>query len=276
MGTPWNREALYKEVWAEPLTSLGKRYGVSGNAIAKVCKKLKIPVPGRGYWAKKANGYSVRQVVLLSLKNAPVLWQPTPTPIPEKTPMDPDFELIEKRLINGEFSPSSLDPKVRPLIEAARKSMHSRRKSYTGGNNFCFRSEAFDLRVSEACLDRAIDLIVAIMSVAGRIDASVQTKKPQNAWDKTVTVFAYGGGEAPFCIRERIRMVKIPQSPASNFGTSRKHEPTGVLAIEILGYTEKLKALWQDKPNRPVEAQIPEIIAGLIKVAILDRRREEE
>jgi hypothetical protein len=44
----WDRDSLYKEVWAVPLTTVAKRYGVSGNAIAKVCKKLRIPLPGRG------------------------------------------------------------------------------------------------------------------------------------------------------------------------------------------------------------------------------------
>jgi beta-xylosidase len=32
---------------------VAEEYGVSGAAIAKVCRKLEVPVPGRGYWAKK-------------------------------------------------------------------------------------------------------------------------------------------------------------------------------------------------------------------------------
>ena len=52
----FNREKLYDEVWAEPMLKVAPRYGVSDVALAKTCRKLKIPLPGRGYWAKLAAG----------------------------------------------------------------------------------------------------------------------------------------------------------------------------------------------------------------------------
>jgi hypothetical protein len=48
----YEREKLYKEIWAEPMTKVAKRYNVSDVAIKKNCKKLNIPVPGRGHWAR--------------------------------------------------------------------------------------------------------------------------------------------------------------------------------------------------------------------------------
>jgi hypothetical protein len=36
-----------------------KRYNLSDIGLAKVCKKLNIPRPGRGYWAKKGAGKPV-------------------------------------------------------------------------------------------------------------------------------------------------------------------------------------------------------------------------
>ena len=39
-----NREELYEQVWSEPVTKVALRYGVSHVAIAKVCRKLSIPV----------------------------------------------------------------------------------------------------------------------------------------------------------------------------------------------------------------------------------------
>jgi hypothetical protein len=35
---------------------LAKEYGISDVRIAKICKKLGVPVPGRGCWAKKDAG----------------------------------------------------------------------------------------------------------------------------------------------------------------------------------------------------------------------------
>ena len=52
----WNRDSLYEEVWATPMAKLAKQYGISDVGLAKVCRKLAIPVPGRGYWAKKEAG----------------------------------------------------------------------------------------------------------------------------------------------------------------------------------------------------------------------------
>lgn len=46
-------EELEKLVWEMPMTKLGEKFGVSGNAIKKRCKKYGIKTPGRGYWAKK-------------------------------------------------------------------------------------------------------------------------------------------------------------------------------------------------------------------------------
>lgn len=54
----YNREELYRKAWAIPMRKLAKEYGVSDVALAKTCRKLLVPVPGRGYWAKKAAGRS--------------------------------------------------------------------------------------------------------------------------------------------------------------------------------------------------------------------------
>jgi hypothetical protein len=44
------REELYKLVWSEPITVLAKEFGMSDVGLAKVCKKLNVPKPYRGYW----------------------------------------------------------------------------------------------------------------------------------------------------------------------------------------------------------------------------------
>jgi len=46
------REKLFEEVWVEPMTTVAKRYGVSSNYLARVCERLNVPRPGRGYWAR--------------------------------------------------------------------------------------------------------------------------------------------------------------------------------------------------------------------------------
>jgi hypothetical protein len=52
----YNREQIYEQIWSEPAQHVAKRYNVSDVALGKICRKLAIPRPGRGYWAKKAAG----------------------------------------------------------------------------------------------------------------------------------------------------------------------------------------------------------------------------
>jgi hypothetical protein len=54
----FTRRELYQRVWAEPLTVLARQMGVSANGIAKICNRLLIPCPPRGYWSKTGAGRS--------------------------------------------------------------------------------------------------------------------------------------------------------------------------------------------------------------------------
>lgn len=53
-----SREDLYILVWRMPTTQVAKLLGVSDVAVAKRCKKLNVPKPTRGYWAKVHSGLS--------------------------------------------------------------------------------------------------------------------------------------------------------------------------------------------------------------------------
>ncbi|MGF1632107.1 MAG: hypothetical protein ACFCUT_21745 [Kiloniellaceae bacterium] len=41
------------------MAKVAASYGISDVALKKICDKHRIPVPGRGYWAKKAAGKKV-------------------------------------------------------------------------------------------------------------------------------------------------------------------------------------------------------------------------
>jgi hypothetical protein len=58
------REALYAEVWAEPVTTVAQRYEMSDNALRKHCKRLGIPLPPVGYWTKIKAGQKVPKPAL--------------------------------------------------------------------------------------------------------------------------------------------------------------------------------------------------------------------
>jgi len=51
-----SREQLYEEVWAEPMTTVALKYNVSSSFLARICTRLNVPRPQRGYWAMYATG----------------------------------------------------------------------------------------------------------------------------------------------------------------------------------------------------------------------------
>lgn len=58
------REQLYEQVWTIPMTKLAEQYGVSDVALAKTCRRLRVPRPWRGYWAQVAAGAKVKRTPL--------------------------------------------------------------------------------------------------------------------------------------------------------------------------------------------------------------------
>src|ERR1700733_3246456 len=95
----WNRDELYEEVWSTPMRTLAKKYGISDVGLAKVCRKLAIPLPGLGYWAKKAAGQKLKQTPLPPLRAGIAPQKPAPRPEPPRPSSiatDPELAQIEQ------------------------------------------------------------------------------------------------------------------------------------------------------------------------------------
>ncbi len=64
MAHPTTRRELYDLVWSVPMRLLAQRYDISDVGLAKICKRMDIPVPSRGYWAKQQAGIKVSKLPL--------------------------------------------------------------------------------------------------------------------------------------------------------------------------------------------------------------------
>lgn len=62
--TEKEREKLYDELWTEPVAKVALKYEVSDATLRKHCKKLDIPLPDKGYWAKFKSGQKVAKTKL--------------------------------------------------------------------------------------------------------------------------------------------------------------------------------------------------------------------
>ena len=50
------RQSLYDLVWSKPMSDLAKDFNMSDVGLAKRCRAVDVPIPYRGYWARKAAG----------------------------------------------------------------------------------------------------------------------------------------------------------------------------------------------------------------------------
>jgi len=48
-NSKWDRQELYEKAWQFPLRKLATEYNISDVGLARVCHKLKIPLPGLGH-----------------------------------------------------------------------------------------------------------------------------------------------------------------------------------------------------------------------------------
>lgn len=64
MPHTFTRQALYEMAWSQPVQSLAKSLSLSDRGLAKICAAANIPVPTRGYWAKKHAGKRLDQIQL--------------------------------------------------------------------------------------------------------------------------------------------------------------------------------------------------------------------
>jgi hypothetical protein len=67
------------------MSRLATEFGISGNGLAKICDRLDIPYPPRGYWARKEAGQRVVNFRLPQRgEQTPIEVTITPTPSPPR------------------------------------------------------------------------------------------------------------------------------------------------------------------------------------------------
>ena len=65
------RQELYDMVWAKLMSSLANGFSITDFALAKRCRAVDVPIPYRGYWARKAAGQVPPQTSLSNTRTRP-------------------------------------------------------------------------------------------------------------------------------------------------------------------------------------------------------------
>lgn len=287
------REALYREVWAEPVTKVARRYGISDVGLQKICRRLEVPLPPRGYWARVSAGRTPRQAPLLPTKGPTVhILQKRPTP------RDPELEtriaaMVVEHVQYAESAPlhDSIDaclPVVRRMAEKLAKTRHRTDRGWLAVDG----ASSFSMEVSEATAPRALLVLDALLRTFQM--ASARLKGPVGPGYPAHFVM----DDEPFTLRIRERgrqpadMDLETAARLSTMGTERRaaaaaSQPTGALSLTVVPLNASAKAVtWRDKVDAPIQARLGEIAHGVKvlaqrlrverEVAAERRRREEE
>lgn len=79
------RLELYERVCGSPLSKIGPEFGISGTALAALCRQHQIPYPGSAYWTRKSLGLPVELSELCGAPDETLEITPrTPKPRPHK------------------------------------------------------------------------------------------------------------------------------------------------------------------------------------------------
>jgi hypothetical protein len=276
----WNREELYEEVWATPMQALAKKYGISDVGLAKVCRKLSIPLPGRGYWARKAARQDVEQSALPVQKERIVLRKPTPRPEP---PKHEDFgteaeieQLARIETTSGEvlLKRGSLS---HPLIVQARTVL--KRADPDSRKIVWSRESCLDVSVSRQSLDRALRIMAGIIAAIEEAGFSVSA----GVGERTETIATIHGQVISFGLSETVDRIEIAAPPKGGLletvltygGKPVTQEPSGRFSIEVRHMWGPDQKKWRDGKTRSLEEQLPAIVGGFIRFALSERAAAE-
>jgi hypothetical protein len=296
------RAKLHAEVWAEPATVVAERYRVTSTGLAKICSRLRIPVPPRGYWQKKEVGQEVAVAPL-----------PDPAPGDEiewardrwSRPRTQPFPAPELPRQDGEprSGPARRIPAGHPVItmteailEKAKVTDEGFLQARPGG--------AADIYVSSDSLPKALKLATEFYRALERrgflVEASHPARglhrpeveireegKPRNDWDSSrrlwqpryPTIAVLGTVPISLAVFESTRATKVAwvdgkylpvaqlpgkRLPIHSFEASRDL-PTGMLHLQAASpfYRTSWSKRWSEATGASLRRRLDEIAAEI-------------
>ena len=287
------REDLHRNVWETPTSRLCAEYGISGRGLKKICDRLNVPTPSRGYWARLAAGQRVNQIPLpgaTPTTHLQVIITPTLIPLPARPAPDIDPETAE-RLSNAQAARAGI------VVPATLRHPHPAIAAWIARHEREISAEHRDRSVwgrprltkPFTSLERRQQRILStLFKEIEKLGYKISGEAPYQ-----LSIDA-GRNKIKFTLREWIKQLRRPLTEEEKAGRSfskqrwrQESVATGELILTIKTFIEHgLAREWRDK-ERPLEEQIGEIIAVLevagpilqkrqLKVEEAERHRWEE
>lgn len=277
-----SRDELYRQVWQTPMTRLAIQYGITGNGLAKICDRLNIPYPPRGYWAKKAAGKNVVAYRLPPPKDdIPSTVTITPTPPPAKPQaLSPEVKANEETVAAASLI-SVPERLLRPHPIIARSlAEHDRRKQEARQERDPWRKKLIDpgdLKEADRRRHRILDTLFKALEKQGG------KAKEGGRRDLFMEI---QGESIEFQLREKQKQVRRPLNDSEkrwaskdDKGWRQELQPTNRLVLSIKTYLPgNLRREWIESDLVRMESLLPDIVATFVAAGplLVDQRRQRE
>ncbi|ESY64011.1 hypothetical protein X743_32100 [Mesorhizobium sp. LNHC252B00] len=275
---------MYALVWKTPMSRLGAELGISGNGLAKICDRLKVPYPPRGHWAKKEAG---KPVVTYKLPARPdgiperVDIHPTP-PKPEPLPQVLASVTSTTAAISGIVVPETLDnlhPKVKAWL-----AQHEREQKEREQENKKRRRESWDW--TRPLLDDLTERDLYRFRVTSAIFTAVE-KAGGMIEDAPITgkvIFLVSGHKVECSIVEKmLKPLMRPEGDAAKWTAYAEHHQSGLqssgfLRVTITTYLSGRQPQWIETAKNKIADWLPEIVGTVVAAGpiLTERQRERE
>jgi hypothetical protein len=281
MGTvELSRQELYDLVWQTPTRHLCKRFGLSDVGLAKTCKRLKIPRPSYGYWAKKAAGAKLKRTPLPPCdegRSQKIVFAPSePKTEDDDGFFDADIRALYEQESQSEpitvsdalRSPHPLVARTCDALSRAKPSQWSR----DPGHLYPEREDGahlLDIVCSKAILPRALRIMDAMLK--GLENRGYTIAAPQRDY-RHGTAAASHGYEFVFRLREPSKRQLQPKK--HSWDSDYAHVLTGELQLEIDYMVYRSTRTCRDSVRKKVEDYVRELPSKML-LAIDEYRREE-
>ncbi|WEX79425.1 hypothetical protein PYH37_006332 (plasmid) [Sinorhizobium numidicum] len=146
------RLELYKRVCDSPLSKVTPEFGVSGTALAAICKQYQVPYPGSGYWTRKSLGLPAELPTLPAMSDDIIEitpWVPKPR---QRRPPE------EGSVRNTRAATRPHRPARHPLLFGAEEHFRKTREVKEGEFLRPYKRILPDLISSESALLRALSI----------------------------------------------------------------------------------------------------------------------
>ena len=277
-----HRETLYEEVWETPPSRLGpEKYRISDVGLRKVCEKLHVPTPPRGYWAKRQHGKDPSKESLPDLpEDAPEAHTFDST----ETSTSKDSGSQENDSGNSHVEAPSIgipeitvDPHLKnphPLIRNARNALKDAQPD-TYGRVQASTGKAVSVSVSPSETGRALRILDALVKGAESVGWPV---RGASAGKHGASHFVIADEEVPFRITERTTREEKPDSERSFLDTKYRYHPTGQFRLEFpFNHRNPWgQKKWRDTDTRDLEDVLPSILERAHEAAYGVKERREE